>query len=85
MHNGYRVSFPVVKWLGHGVNHPFASYYTAYEDGKDSVFRMLAHKIQIPGNRPQERIQHSEQRKFEKKIKKRSYTSVPPLGFHGLF
>jgi len=46
---------------------------------------MLAHKIQMPGNHPQERIQLSEQRKFEKKIKKQSYTSVPALGLHGLF
>jgi hypothetical protein len=45
---------------------------------------MLAHKIQMLGNHPKERIQHSEWQKFEIKIKERSYTSIPPLGLHGL-
>jgi len=34
--------------------------HTTYEDGKDSAFRNVAHKIQTPGrNHPQERIQEN--------------------------
>jgi len=46
---------------------------------------MLAHKIQMPGNHPKERIEHSERRNFEVEIEEKSCTSVPPLGLHGLF
>jgi len=31
-----------------------------YEDGTDRVFQTMAHKIQSPGNHPNERIQHSQ-------------------------
>jgi hypothetical protein len=77
MHNGYRVSFPVVKWLGHGVNQPFASYYTAYEDGKDSVFLMLAHKIQMLGNthKKEYNIQNSES--LKRRLKKEAIPLFP--------
>jgi hypothetical protein len=38
------------------------STYTTYEDGTDSVFSSepSAHKIQMPGNHPEQSIQHSE-------------------------
>jgi hypothetical protein len=46
----------------------------------------LAHKIQMPGNDAKERIQHSEHgKRLKSRFKERSYTSIPPLGLHGLF
>jgi hypothetical protein len=41
--------------------------YTACEDGTE-YFETSAHKIRTPGNRPKERIQHSEQGESLKSI-----------------
>jgi hypothetical protein len=38
---------------------PYGGANNTYEDGFDSS-ETSAHKIQMPGNRPKERIQHSE-------------------------
>jgi len=45
-------SFPVVTWLGLGVNHPPASCYTAYEDGTDIVFRNVGTQNSDAGESP---------------------------------